>query len=276
MRVFRSKRRLAVRFGAWSILVWSAISGPSWAGSGETAPRSLVAEGARLFLTDWSASNRDGLGGDGLGPMFNERSCVACHQQGGPGGAGGSRVDVLILTDIGSKRKADGSIDVPIAKDPKATRETLSSDVFPGFAAERSLVMHRYAKDSGYEVWRKMVLQYFGIAGRNEPATPLPNFNVRASRRNTPALFGAGLIDAIPDAVLEATALRRIPEFPEIKGAPAAWRMAVSVGSAGRPRRPRLATSSGPPAPTSWAWRTPVIPSRPTPSAPITRPPAWT
>ena len=220
MRALRSKRRLAARFGARAALAWSMIGGPSWAGSGETPPRSLVAEGSRLFLTDWSSVNRSGLDGDGLGPMFNERSCVACHEQGGPGGAGGNRVDVLILTDISSTRKPDGRIEIPQSVDPKAPREPLTSDVFPGFAAERSLVMHRYAKDAGYELWRKTVLQDFGIAGRNQPATPRRNFNVRATRRNTPALFGAGLIDAIPDGVLEAASLRAIPEFPEIKGRP--------------------------------------------------------
>ncbi len=219
MRASRSRRRTAARSGAWSALAWCAIGGPALAGPGETSGRSLVAEGARLFLTDWSTTSRDGLGGDGLGPMFNERSCVACHGQGGPGGAGGSRFDVLILTDSGSKRNDDGSIVVPVPTDPKTPREPLTSDVFPGFAAERSLVLHRFAKDAGYEIWRAFVLRDFG-AGRAGNPVPGSIFNVRASYRNTPALFGAGLIDSIPEGVLEAASLRTIPEFPEIKGRP--------------------------------------------------------
>ena len=38
------------------------------------------------------------------------------------------------------------------------------------------------------------------------------------SQRNTTALFGAGLIDSIPDGVIEAAAARRFPEFPGIQG----------------------------------------------------------
>ena len=33
-------------------------------------------------------------GGDGLGPVFNERSCVACHFQGGVGGGGDAKHNV--------------------------------------------------------------------------------------------------------------------------------------------------------------------------------------
>jgi CxxC motif-containing protein (DUF1111 family) len=46
-----------------------------------------VASGRVLFEHDWQPG--DALaGGDGLGPVFNERSCVACHFQGGVGGGG--------------------------------------------------------------------------------------------------------------------------------------------------------------------------------------------
>ena len=43
--------------------------------------------GLTLFEHDWKPG--DALAaGDGLGPVFNERSCVACHFQGGVGGGG--------------------------------------------------------------------------------------------------------------------------------------------------------------------------------------------
>jgi CxxC motif-containing protein (DUF1111 family) len=38
------------------------------------------------------------------------------------------------------------------------------------------------------------------------------------SRRNAPALFGSGLIDAIPDSVIEEAAKATFPGFPEVKG----------------------------------------------------------
>jgi CxxC motif-containing protein (DUF1111 family) len=43
--------------------------------------------GLALFEHEWKPG--DPLaGGDGLGPVYNERSCVACHFQGGAGGGG--------------------------------------------------------------------------------------------------------------------------------------------------------------------------------------------
>jgi CxxC motif-containing protein (DUF1111 family) len=44
------------------------------------------------------------------------------------------------------------------------------------------------------------------------------HFTMIRSQRNPAPLFGAGLIDAIPDAILEAVAQSRDLRFPEIKG----------------------------------------------------------
>ena len=41
---------------------------------------------------------------------------------------------------------------------------------------------------------------------------------LRKSSRNTPALFGAGLIDGVPDAAILEAEKRRFAAFPEIKG----------------------------------------------------------
>ena len=43
--------------------------------------------GRGLFEREWRVKDPR-LGGDGLGPMFNGQSCVACHNQGGVGGGG--------------------------------------------------------------------------------------------------------------------------------------------------------------------------------------------
>src|SRR5262249_30184721 len=47
---------------------------------------------------------------------------------------------------------------------------------------------------------------------------PHGSITIRSSQRNPTALLGAGLIDDIPDAVLEAAAKRRIAGWPQIKG----------------------------------------------------------
>src|SRR4051812_45838328 len=60
-----------------------------WANQRGPKPLSpeAVAAGKELFNHEWTA--KDPLtGGDGLGPVFNARSCVECHSQGGGGGGG--------------------------------------------------------------------------------------------------------------------------------------------------------------------------------------------
>jgi mono/diheme cytochrome c family protein len=49
--------------------------------------------GLVLFEHEWTPGDPMARG-DGLGPVFNERSCVACHSQGGVGGGGDARHNV--------------------------------------------------------------------------------------------------------------------------------------------------------------------------------------
>jgi CxxC motif-containing protein (DUF1111 family) len=57
------------------------------------AEASVRQAGLVLFEHEWKPGDTM-AGGDGLGPVFNERSCVACHFQGGVGGGGDSRHNV--------------------------------------------------------------------------------------------------------------------------------------------------------------------------------------
>ena len=54
---------------------------------GPSASASEMAAGRELFEHEWTA-NDPLANGDGLGPVFNAKSCVACHFQGGVGGGG--------------------------------------------------------------------------------------------------------------------------------------------------------------------------------------------
>jgi len=47
------------------------------------------------------AADARSAGGDGLGPMFNESTCVACHTLGGIGGGGPESKNVQILSVVG-------------------------------------------------------------------------------------------------------------------------------------------------------------------------------
>lgn len=108
--------------------------------------------------------------GSGLGPIFNDVSCVACHDAGGTGGA--SRRTV---TRFG--RTVDGGFD-PL--------ESLGG----------SLLQQRAIDPAVREV--------------------VPREANTVARRVTTPLFGAGLIDAIPDSAIVLGSLRTKP--PGIAG----------------------------------------------------------
>jgi CxxC motif-containing protein (DUF1111 family) len=55
--------------------------------SGPSAPEELRQAGLQLFQHEWEPGDAQ-AGGDGLGPVFNAKSCAACHFQGGVGGGG--------------------------------------------------------------------------------------------------------------------------------------------------------------------------------------------
>ncbi len=58
--------------------------------SNTLVPRDFF-EGKELFEKSWEPGKPSPTGGDGLGPLYNETSCVGCHHQGGTGGGGDER-----------------------------------------------------------------------------------------------------------------------------------------------------------------------------------------
>src|SRR5437764_12720486 len=94
-----SESRKIVGWGILAIMVWSIVWGNSpgipvlvgpWAWSGQKE------RGQELFIHEWQP-NDPLAGGDGLGPVFNAKSCAACHFQGGAGGAGENQGDVQVF-----------------------------------------------------------------------------------------------------------------------------------------------------------------------------------
>ncbi|MGZ6870150.1 MAG: hypothetical protein ACXVHI_07595 [Frankiaceae bacterium] len=94
----------AKRFRARGLVAWSGFAalllgltgaagaeGPRPARPGGGADRGrdeARALGRELFAREWVPNDSRSHGGDGLGPVYNDRSCLACHHQGGPGGGG--------------------------------------------------------------------------------------------------------------------------------------------------------------------------------------------
>src|SRR5262245_23633569 len=124
----------------------------------------LIKQGAKLFLADFTPEQ-------GLGPLFNQRSCVVCHGIPTAGGMGweglGSVYRVGRIEDgwFAPLLGAGG----PVARDHSIAEFGVACDLVAGPPAAANLV----------------------------------------SVRNAPPLYGLGLIDAIPDAVIRAGAAAR-------------------------------------------------------------------
>ncbi|MCA9247676.1 MAG: hypothetical protein KDA42_11185 [Planctomycetales bacterium] len=198
--------------------------------------------GYDLFHRNWAA--RDQISpalGDGLGPFFNARSCVACHNQGGSGGGGPAEhdVDLLTLTTIEARGLNADTDQFP----PFELSKFRQDPTHPGLIDQSSVVVHRHHEGEvrnwarpPQEKYEQMRERWLGqdrvkILGSFAAATSTPfgitgfagnNTDrlvvVERSQRNTPALFGAALIDAIPAASLQKLANHQNSRYPEISG----------------------------------------------------------
>lgn len=117
-----------------------------------------AAAGRELFNRTWFAQDARAAGGDGLGPYYNDSSCVSCHNQGGAGGAGPKHKNVTLRDGV------------------MAARFSVDAALYP-------------VKASG-----------------------------RQTQRNATALFGAGLIDQVSAAQVEALALAQTAQYPWVSG----------------------------------------------------------
>jgi CxxC motif-containing protein (DUF1111 family) len=191
-------RCIAVGLGIWGGVV--SITGARQARAEPGQPSSAtVALGKQLFHRKFIPNDPRCHGGDGLGPVYNESSCVACHNLGGSGGAGSNarNVELVAPTVMGGSCK------------PEETGRFLG-DLVPretNLPSAGSNVLHRFGSRHEYKTWHEWLLnkQFEGFA-------------LNRTQRSTPSLFGAGLIDAIPESVVKEAALRRFDQFPEIKG----------------------------------------------------------
>lgn len=286
------------------------------------------ASGREIFQREWIANDPRSHGGDGLGPVFNESSCVSCHNQGGVGGGGPESKNVIVISAVagpGASHRQPVSVPqaaaatavprfapqpaeskgvpqatpvAPATPPPVATpaptsdespdvqmRKRLLEDLrqlHPGLVTSRSVVLHKSGTDRKYSDWRDRVLglsnvrmqfnqpvpvpfvapkqpvggffaslvtetqqqavhemippaelqaekarglvlnPVFGAFGRPQILQPTDGMasSVVAipTQRNSTALFGVGLIDSIPDSVLEAAASQKFADFPEVTG----------------------------------------------------------
>jgi CxxC motif-containing protein (DUF1111 family) len=279
MRLIRLASGKLVALG-FCVAVGQTIGGGLVRADSNAKKSDPVAVGYEIFNREWMPNDPRAHGGDGLGPVYNDTSCVACHNSGGSGGAGPVSKNIDILN--ASRRLEPAIKAVHAAKRDSAKHESTGqpaliespSDLHPAFRFSRTAVLHKFGTDPTYESWRNKVNN--PIASRNfddlqlsvmeaaealtqvrrdaklltakvaalnndndgrtgqkireiraavfasglirQIPVPVGSFFISRSQRNPTALFGLGLIDAIPDEAIEAIAKREAKESPETTG----------------------------------------------------------
>lgn len=177
--------RSQMRPAHWVVLMlavapaWKAVEWAWPAKVKDVSPQAFVA-GRELFNHEWTA--KDSLtGGDGLGPVFNARSCVECHNQGGPGGGGPTSKNVTVFGLIGPAPAGAPLSGVVHQKAVRPEFQETLDQVRPGLPHKPSIPLEELVD-----------------------RTRSRRTDVVITQRNTPALFGDGLIDIVPDDTLIA------------------------------------------------------------------------
>jgi CxxC motif-containing protein (DUF1111 family) len=156
----------------------------------------MAQAGGELFQHEWTPNDPLAAGGDGLGPVFNATSCTACHHKGGVGGSGGIEDNVTafsIRTVAGGPAREGVVHTYAIDKDSAETLADVDASL-PRVSQVKLtdlINVRRNASNNGCGPIRPEVVSRFPQG-------------VDVSQRNTPALFGAKLIDEIPDRAIIA------------------------------------------------------------------------
>ncbi len=228
MKIPRVNRCVVVAFGLF-LPVFTTLT------ANAVSPAS-VEQGRHLFERNWTARNPT-FGSDGLGPLFNGQSCVACHHQSGIGGGGEAEFNAKT---VGVERISitGGHVDDDVVA---RMIRTFHPGFVQGKTVVNTLVISHHGGSPMYNKARDAILsqlpaQFSSNGGpldaeetRRSYATPILFSNkvgpysialqARLFHRNTTALFGAGVLDQISDReIIEIAKAQQ--KHPEISGRP--------------------------------------------------------
>ena len=223
-----------------AVIVASSVQ----AGENSRVKESRIERGKRLFRRAWKPREALCRPGDGLGPLHNHVSCAGCHRLGGVGGAGPRQDNVDLLTVVRpANAQSPIEVFVPVALRSNGNSASFSkslSKTHAGFlqqgAPSSTIILHRHGLDRRYADFREGL-----IPGPWDPEVPVRRFTTddgisfRLSQRNTPALFGAGLVDEVPIKIVKQLAIEQ-RKYPGVTGriAPAAGKQFGRFGWRGQ------------------------------------------
>jgi CxxC motif-containing protein (DUF1111 family) len=150
-----------------------------------------AAQGKELFEHEWTAGDPLAGNGDGLGPVFNASSCAACHRRGGVGGSGGLENNVTTFTIR------------PVAPGQASRQGVVHAQAISDLFQESLTNVHPLLPQALPFPLAVRPATDSSMAGCDISTLRFPP-GVHVSQRKTPALFGAKLIDDLPDHVIIA------------------------------------------------------------------------
>src|SRR5262249_20968742 len=143
--------------------------------------------GEELFVHQWVA-NDEKAHGDGLGPVFNANSCVACHFQGGVGG-GGDVAHNVVAYEVH-----------PTIRDKKFHKG----------------LVHAFAINKEYNENHALLAKKFPVIPGGDRVVggctiKFEDFDpVKTETTNSIALFGDGLIDRLSETAIRLNHARKV------------------------------------------------------------------
>jgi CxxC motif-containing protein (DUF1111 family) len=158
--------------------------------------------GNRLFNTNWTIAPASASAFDGLGPTFNRVSCSGCHVRDGRGrppiDAERSFDSALLRISLPGKTAQGGPVPVP------GYGLQINDRAIPGVPAEAVLTLRWETTRGSYGDGTPYTLRKPHIQITKPAFGALPS--VHTSFRVAPAVFGLGLLEAVPEATLRALA----------------------------------------------------------------------
>jgi CxxC motif-containing protein (DUF1111 family) len=146
--------------------------------------------GRAVFNTEWTPAGQPAdADHQGLGPLFVQPSCNACHGNGGRGEPEASGLSASFVLQLGGPSTSYGHV--------------LNTRAIDGHAPEGNVSVTWRERTGRYPDGQRWVLREPRYSIDAPALGPLPSRTVLKPRIG-PALFGAGLLDAVPQEALEA------------------------------------------------------------------------
>ena len=158
--------------------------------------------GNSLFNENWVAAPASAEARDGLGPFFHARSCSSCHEldgRGKPPREGEVMVSLLLRLSVPGKSEHGGPVPDPVYGGQLAPR------ALPGLKPEadvrfREEEVRVHFPDGTERVLRRAIPEV--TAWHHGPPAP----GLMIGSRVAPAVFGLGLLEAVPEERIAALA----------------------------------------------------------------------